>query len=253
MRPKRKFELQRKQFLYWWNGLIKCLSVCLCVDACVLSSMVIMSIQSPLPGLELTITPLRYQALIQKALQPKKEINNIFFLNRSFSFFFVSSARSYSTLQLFYSKQHKAPVKPWRKQVDTISWSIMPSPYWREDRNIKSLLIPLPHRQNDIWTSIHGPHSSNVTVKAILISTQIKDPTGSNLNIQAEVSRPNCEWCLSPHIIMPKIGISDRQTYPVITPHICSVSFWDADIFLPTANFGKKKWGIYSATKWILN
>lgn len=54
---------------------------------------------------------------------------------------------------------------------------------------------------NDIWTSIQGPRPSNVTVKAILISTQIKGTTGSNLNIQAEASRPSRELC--PQCVKP--------------------------------------------------
>lgn len=44
--------------------------------------------------------------------------------------------------------------------------------------------------RDDIRTSIHGPRPYDVTVKAILISAQIKDSTGSNLSIQAEVSLP---------------------------------------------------------------
>ncbi len=125
-------------------------------------------------------------------------------------FSFVGLTRYHSTFYLFNLKQHQAPVKPWRKQIDTISWSIMPSPYWREDRNIKPPLTTTPRRRNDIWTSIHGPHPSNVTVKAILISTQIKDTTGNNLNIRAEVSRPNHEWCLSPCIITLQPYILNR-------------------------------------------
>jgi len=47
--------------------------------------------------------------------------------------------------------------------------------------------------RNDIPASIRGPRPSDVTVEAVLISTQIKDTTGSNLNIRAEVSRPDRE------------------------------------------------------------
>lgn len=73
--------------------------------------------------------------------------------------------------------------------------------------------------RDDIWTSIRGPRPSDVTVKAILISTQIKDPTGSNLSIQAEVSLPEPK-------LYPRLCIFTARVSMYIRANIIYIYGW---------------------------